>query len=174
MKALYLIFFAFLFCSLAFSCVKPPEYPDEPVLSYNTGDGDGFNQSTIAQGSQGSVSDTLILAFSFTDGDGDIGYEVDSFDVFFTDSRFGIADFRRLPIIPDQGTGNGIEGKITLRFPNQPSNICCAYENAPACSPHQEVGGNPTDTFSYTLQIRDRAGNWSNKVQTETVTIICD
>lgn len=168
-------YFVVLLFLAAFSCVKAPDFPNTPVLIYNTAEGDGFNQDTIAQGNQGNESDTLILTFSFTDGDGDIGFERDSFDVFFTDSRVpSFTDNRRLPLIPDEGVGNGIEGKIILRFPNQPGNICCAYENAPACSPYQEVGGAPTDTFSYTLQIRDRASNWSNKIQTETVTILCD
>lgn len=176
MKTSY-YFYALLVGLFAISCVKPPEYPIEPVLIYNTEDGDGFNQTQIVQGGPDAISDTLILTFSFTDGDGDIGYPVDSFDIFFTDSRDGFRDLRRLPVIPDQGTGNGIEGKITLRFPNKPFNICCTYDDgAPSCLPHPDVN-NPafaTDTFSYTLQIRDRAGNFSNKIQTETITIICD
>jgi hypothetical protein len=165
----------FILFAVALSCVKPPEYPLEPVLSYNPQNGDGFNQLEIEQGGQGFTSDTLILTFSFTDGDGDIGFEVDSFDIFFTDSRDGFRDVRRLPVIPDEGTGNGIEGQITLRFPNQPFNICCTYDDgAPSCAPHPS--GSPEfdiDTFSYTLQIRDRAGNFSNKIQTETVSIKC-
>jgi hypothetical protein len=166
-----------LLLAAPFSCVSPPEYPDEPMLIYNTEDGDGFNKNVIVQGSPGNSIDTLILTFSFTDGDGNIGNDVDSFDIFYTDSRDGFRDMRRLPIVPDEGTGNGIEGKIILRFPNQPFNICCTYDDgSPSCQPHPETD-NPafdTDTFSYTLQIRDQANNWSNMIQTETVTILCE
>jgi hypothetical protein len=155
---------------LTFTCVKPPNYPDEPVIRYNLADGDGFNKLSIAQGSPGSISDTLTLTFSFTDGDGDLGFPRDSFDIFFTDSRTAdFTDQRRLPVIPDEGIGNGIEGKIVLRFPNQPLGICCISEGN-TCQPQPGT----VDTFSYTLQIKDRAGNFSNKIQTETVTILCD
>jgi len=164
----YLIPALFLFSG--FGCVKAPDFPNTPVLIYNTAEGDGFNQDTIIQGRQGNISDTLILTFSFTDGDGDIGFERDSFDVFFIDSRVpSFEDNRRLPVIPDEGIGNGIEGKIILRFPNQPTAICC-LNNGTVCG----TNPNPVDTFSYTLQIRDRAGNLSNRIQTETVTIRCD
>lgn len=161
---------------VTYSCIKPPQYPDEPVLFFDSELNDGFNKNVIAQGGPSATSDTLILTFSFTDGDGNIGFEVDSFDIFFTDSRDGFMDVRSLPVIPDQGIGNGIEGQITLRFPNTPFNLCCGYDDgAPACEPHPS--GSPefaTDTFSYTLQIRDRSNNFSNKIQTETVTILCD
>jgi hypothetical protein len=172
------IFYILLLFCVAVSCVKPPEYPLEPVITYNTEAGDGFNKTTISQGGLNSISDTLVLTFSFTDGNGDIGFEADTFDIFIWDSRDNFEEKRRLPVIPDQGTGNGIEGTITLRFPNQPFNICCTYEDGSSweCGPHPDAD-NPlfaTDTFSYTLQIRDRSGSFSNKVQTEVVTILCD
>ncbi len=150
-----------------FNCVQPPDYPNEPEISYI-----GFNKLSIAQGNQDAPPDTLILMFSFTDGDGDLGNDTDSIDIFYTDSRDGFRGLRRLPVIPDQGTGNGISGEVTLKFPNKPFNICCTYpDGATACQPNPNFA---TDTFSYTLQIRDRAGNFSNEIQTETVTILCN
>lgn len=173
-------FFIFSFVLYALSaCIKAPNYPMEPVIFLDAASGDGFNQDTIAQGGPAAMLDTLILVFSFTDGDGDIGNAVDSLDVFFKDSRTAendLPDARRLPVLPDEGAANGIEGQITLRFPNKPFYICCNYgESANACDPYPADRPDlATDTFSYTLQIRDRAGNYSNKIQTQPVTILCD
>ncbi|NRA51138.1 MAG: hypothetical protein HRU12_18580 [Phaeodactylibacter sp.] len=150
-----------------FSCVQPPDYPEEPVIQYI-----GFNTLAFPQGGAGTPNDTLVLTFEFTDGDGDIGFADTTIDVFLTDSRTGFEEIRKLPVIPDEGVGNGISGEITLRFPNQPSQICCLYpDNSPGCQPNAEY---PTDTFSYTVQIMDQAGNRSNIIQTETVTLICN
>jgi hypothetical protein len=159
-------------CLFAFglsSCVQPPDYPNEPIIEYV-----GVNQNIISQGNGNSGLETLAVTFSFTDGDGDIGATNDSLDVALYDSRQpdGAPVPFRLPIVPDQGTGNGISGEITVRIDNQPFNICCTYpDGSPTCFPNANF---PTDTFSYTIQIQDRAGNLSNRIQTEVITILCN
>ena len=98
---------------LAASCVKPPNYPDEPVIEYI-----GLNKNTIAQGNQNTPADTLQVLFSFTDGDGDLGFPDDSlniFDAFLTDSRDGFRHVFRLPVLPEQGLGNGVSGDNTVQ-----------------------------------------------------------
>lgn len=158
----------FLIIGIATSaCIKRPEYPFEPVIQY-----EGLNKRMIAQGSSSALPDTLNLKFSFTDGDGDLGYENDSLDIYLTDSRDGFVETLKLPVFPSQGTGNGISGEITVRIFNKPFNICCTYPNGQVpCTPSTVF---PTDTFSYGIQIRDRAGNFSNKVQSEVITILCN
>lgn len=152
---------------LVMGCIKPPDYPDEPRIGYI-----GVNQNTIAQGNGNSPADTLAVLFSFTDGDGDLGTTTDSIDVFLTDSRDGFTNNFKLPVIPEQGLGNGISGEITIRIPNKPFNICCTYpDGADACLPNPSY---PIDTFSYGIRIRDRAGRMSNLVQTEKITILCN
>ena len=156
-----------LLASFIASCIQPPNYPNEPVIEFLS-----LNQTSIAQGNGGATADTLAVLFSFTDGDGDLGNDGDSIDVFLTDSRDGFVNQFKLPLIPDQGTGNGISGEITLRIPNKPFNICCTFPNgATACQPNTEF---PTDTLSYGITIKDRAGNESNKVQTDVITILCN
>ncbi|TXB66563.1 hypothetical protein [Phaeodactylibacter luteus] len=150
----------------AFSCVQPPDYPEEPVIEYI-----GFNTLTFPQGGAGTPSDTLILTFGFTDGDGNLGFDDSTVDVFLTDSRTGFVDVKKLPVIPSEGVGNGISGEVTLRFPNQPSQICCLYpDQSTGCQPNPNY---PTDTFSFEIQIQDRDGNRSNIIRTETVTLLC-
>ena len=156
-----------IFMVSVIGCVQPPDYPDEPAIFYNS-----INKTVIAQGNTNAPSDTLAITFDFEDGDGDIGSDGDSLDVFLTDSRDGFVNKFKLPVIPDQGIGNGISGSVTLYVPNKPFNICCTYpDGAQACLPNPNF---PTDTFSFSIQMRDRKGRFSNKIQTETITILCD
>ena len=167
MKRFHSIHVILLITLFVIGCVQPPNYPREPVIEFLN-----LNKDAIAQGNGAAQPDTLVINFSFTDGDGDLGFEEDSIDIFLTDSRDGFVNTFRLPLIPDQGTGNGISGEIALKISNTPFNICCTFPNgATACQPNSEF---PTDTVSYSIQIRDRAGNYSNPIQTDLVTILCN
>ncbi|MCO6487136.1 MAG: hypothetical protein J5I98_01905 [Phaeodactylibacter sp.] len=166
MKTIY-YFLSLCLAFLVNSCVQPPNYPNTPEIAYV-----GVDQNTIHQGNAGNLPDTLEITFSFTDGDGDLGTDGEAFDVFLTDSRDGFTDIKKLPIIPDQGIGNGISGEITIRLPNRPFGICCIYPDNPnSCEPNPDI---PTNEISYQIQIQDRAGNMSNTIQTEVITILCD
>jgi hypothetical protein len=149
------------------ACVKRPDYPIEPVLNFK-----GMNKQVIAQGSPSAAADTLAITFGFTDGDGDLGYADGTLDIFLTDSRDGFEETLKLPVIPAQGSGNGISGEITVLVFNKPFNICCTYPNGQVpCTPSTVF---PIDTFSYAIRIRDRAGHFSNSVQTGVVSILCN
>ena len=150
---------------LVAACIQPPVYPDEPVIAYI-----GLNKNTIAQGSAIAAKDTLIVQFSFTDGDGDLSNK-DSIDIFFTDNRQGAMVPYKLPLIAEEGTANGISGEVTVRILNQGGNICCLYSNGDnPCSSHP----GQRDTFTYSIQIRDRADNYSNIIETDPIYILCD
>ncbi len=163
MKALRVSLLGLLSIVLIAACVNPPDYPDSPVIEYT-----GVNKTTIYQGTQNFPPETLAIFFCFTDCDGDVRSE-DSTDVFLFDSRFpDIPNPYKIPLIPDEGTGNGIRGEITVRIQNA-FNICC-IENGFACPPYPTID---IDSFSYEIQIRDRAGNFSNRIRTETLGIRC-
>lgn len=167
MKLLSVVSFTASAMLLLFSCVKRPEYPIEPVLDFI-----GMNKQIIAQGSPNAVFDTLAITFGFTDGDGDLGYADGTLDIFLTDSRDGFEETLKLPVIPEQGSGNGISGEITVLVFNKPFNICCTYPTGQVpCTPSTVF---PIDTFSYSIRIRDRAGHFSNSVQTDRITILCN
>ena len=150
------------------ACVQPPNYPNEPVIEYI-----GLNKSVIAQGNQNSAPDTLEVIFSFTDGDGNLGFPDDSlnvFDAILTDSRDGFEHLFRLPVLPEQGVGNGVSGEITLRIPNRLP-ICCTFpDGSTACQPSSRF---PTDTMSFAIRIMDRDRNVSNTIRSEQITILC-
>lgn len=161
MRTYLLTFLPLLF--VVTSCVKPPEFPVEPVITFES-----LNKTQIYQFTNGPL-DSIQVHFSFTDGDGDLSQiDSDSVDVFLTDSRLGIQSPFRLPLIPPEGTGNGISGDVFINVINT-TGICCIFNNR-LCA---EEPTYPVDTFTYAIQIRDRAGNLSNVVRTDLIEILC-
>jgi hypothetical protein len=150
------------------ACVQPPNYPIEPVITYM-----GVNKTTVYQGSSTGPSDTLILFFSFTDGDGDLTFTDGEDVIFLYDSRTPtVPETKGIPVIPEDGTGNGIRGEITLRIPNNNSGICCVNpQTGTICQAFPNL---PIDTFSYAIEIVDAAGHRSNRIQTEVISILCE
>lgn len=166
MKKTYLIATALTALIFAY-CVQPPDYPIAPVIEYI-----GVSKNLLRQGE--GYSDSLLVSFSFTDGDGDIGYPASdpTPSVFIRDSR---DEFEKpplqLPYVEPQGASNGISGEITVKLPT----TCCIYispEGIPfACD--DVPFAIKFDTFFYYIKIRDRAGNESNEIQTELIRLQC-
>ncbi|MCC7246690.1 MAG: hypothetical protein IT269_13485 [Saprospiraceae bacterium] len=145
-------------------CVQPPDYPIEPVIELKN-----VSKNELKQG-QGS-QDSLFVTFTFTDGDGDLG-DQDSLNIFVVDGRDGNEKSRfRIPFIEPQGTGNGINGEITVRL----NTSCCIYvtpEGIPvACE--QAANYIEKDTLTYRISIRDRAGHRSNEIETSQIVLKC-
>jgi len=62
-------------------------------------------------------------------GDGDLSLpDTDSIDIFLTDSRIGLQTPLSLPLIPEEGTGNGISGDIFINLINE-TGVCCIFNN---------------------------------------------
>ncbi len=146
-------------------CVKPPDYPDEPVIEFV-----GLSKSYLKQGSQNE--DTLIVRFSFTDGDGDLGAPAGGSsepNVFLIDSRDGYEGNRfQIPFIPEEGSGNGIRGTVDLKI----YSTCCLFDDGTV--PCGVSPSKPTDTLFYTLYIKDRAGHKSNEIQVGPIYLKCE
>ncbi|MDX2070951.1 MAG: hypothetical protein SFV55_21155 [Haliscomenobacter sp.] len=162
----------FLFCLLilllASTCSNPPEFPAEPVIEYL-----GLSHTSIDQSRGGGIPlDTIEIRFAFTDGDGDLGSE-DSTNISLTDSRDNFEHFFKVSPIPQLGSGDGIQGEISIKLTNSPDTkyFCCTFPNTRlTCIPSTTF---PTDSLSYFIRIRDRSGNWSNTIKTERITIFC-
>lgn len=153
----------FIFILLALSCTKPPDYPDEPVITFQSLSKDTLLQSDLN-------SDSVFISFSYTDGDGDLGFSDRDTNqsVFLVDTRSGfIQDRFKLPQIPDQGTANGIFGTVKMLV----YTTCCTFPNGiPPCSAPSQF---PTDTVRYEIYMVDRAGNQSNSIITPPITLLC-
>ena len=158
-----LLLFSIVLTAFA-ACVSPPDYPIEPNITFLS-----LSKNTMRQGQLGN-EDSLFVTFSFTDGDGDLGNSgqagKDSINIFLTDKRTNTpAEERfRLPLVPEQGAGNGISGEITLLL----FTTCCNV--LPPCEPSTTK---PIDTLVYEIYIKDRAGHSSNKIQTSPIYLQC-
>ncbi|MBT8221304.1 MAG: hypothetical protein KJP00_15865 [Bacteroidia bacterium] len=146
---------------LIFSCVKEDEFSIIPEITY-------IGQTKISMNQGAFMEDSLFVQFSFTDGDGDIG-DQDSINIFLTDTRQDFTTTYRIPEIPDVAVNDAIEGTVTLLL----FTTCCLYtDNSQApCTPSTSM---PMDEVTYTLQIRDRAGNMSNSITLQPITLLCN
>lgn len=148
------------------SCVTAPDFPDEPVITFT-----GLSRTMMDQGALNQ--DSIVIFFSFTDGDGDLGIPEEerssnNFDLFVIDTRTGnIQDKFALPYVPPKGASNGISGNARVVV----FSTCCIYEDGSStCEPNEEE---PTDSIVYEIYVIDRSGNESNRILTSPITINC-
>lgn len=171
MNKLLLSALGFVFIAAAWtSCVEPPQYPNEPAIEF----------VSISTDTIDAVSGELLVTFSFTDGDGDLGFESFSEDscglcdsscyshptysLFLVDTRKGFVDGDSItcltpfdmPYVPVKGSSKSISGEIDVKV----TGIFCFPFLA-------------TDTVSFLITVKDRSGNFSNTIQTPTVFINC-
>ncbi|MEM1216769.1 MAG: hypothetical protein AAGJ82_13830 [Bacteroidota bacterium] len=162
--------FIFLLTILAMgitSCINPPDFPIEPVLTY-----EGTNKDALFQNAPGFPNDTLEIYLKFTDGDGDIDTEEDQANIDIKDSKGlweGVPVLYSIPAIPEEGTGNGIRGDLTLRITN--GGLCCVNSSGILCQTNFPAGA--ADTISFTIQVTDNAGNKSNIIRTDVIELMC-
>lgn len=148
----------------AYSCIDAPSFDDIPeisnprvLLSSNPISGDP------------TASDTLLLKFDFKDGDGDIGYnQNDSVNippphVFLTFEEFDstFTNFT-IPIVPSNGGVPDITGTVTITI------LTSTGTFFGACLSNPQV-----NTATYSISIKDRAGNQSNELAFNTINIDC-
>ena len=148
-------------------CVKPPDYPKEPVIEFI-----GLSKNVLQQGK--SSGDSLSISFSYTDGDGDLGYPSTEAvpSVFVRDDRDSFTKFEyRLPYVEPQGAGNGISGEISIVLPTS----CCIYVTPGGQKLACDLVPNDFlfDTLYYFIAIRDRAGNKSNEIKAGPILLQC-
>ncbi len=146
-------------------CIQPPDYPDEPVIEFKSLSNNVFYQNTFGE-------DSVVVTFGFTDGDGDLGFKDDQQSIFIVDGRDTFEKpAYRIPYVEQQGAGNGISGEIYMTVPIS----CCIYDKSTGVPPcdTSTLAPQMLDTVFYTIQIKDRAGHLSNKIQTSPITLIC-
>ena len=160
-------FFVFLTLLFVLSCTKPPDYPDEPVIEFLS-----MSKNTMLQSDV--FGDSLTVTISFTDGDGDIGQDENTAQIFILDTRFDPPNLEptiSIPLVPEQGAGNGISGTMTFLLY---SKCCFLYPPTGPVQTCEPIAGFPTDTtLVYEMYIIDRAGNESNRITTDPITLLC-
>jgi hypothetical protein len=171
-SAAKVIFYPFAFLLvigywLQSSCVKPPNYPKEPVIEFKS-----MSKTQLRQGNKGE--DSLTITFTYTDGDGDLGFpESESqSSIFVQDGRDSFERYPyKIPYVEPQGTGNGISGEISIVVPTS----CCIYTNPQGfkLSCDKVPQDFKFDTLLYWITIKDRAGHRSNRISTPAITLRC-
>lgn len=134
------------------SCSDEETFPDTPVISFKS----------LEKFQSVSGLDSLVLTFSFTDGDGDIGSAAsDTFgrDVYarlfernngvFEEAPLGAPLEYRVPYLEPRGNNSSLKGDIRISIDY---NIL-----------------RPNDTIYYKVLLEDRAGNRSNEITTATI-----
>lgn len=159
---IYLLFFSILLVTSTTSCVKEKHFPPQPVIEF---------EKFVSYG-----NDSADCFIKFKDGDGDIGiisgntiseddlkmkylYK-DTGGVFLpVDSSFGTTQFDtlfysyRVPNITPDGQYKALDGQIKIKL-----------RSAPIFGPHSIV--------KFEITLKDRAGNISNMVSTNEITVI--
>jgi hypothetical protein len=148
-------------------CVKPPDYPKEPVIEFS-----GLSKAQLVQGK--AKGDSLSISFTYTDGDGDLGFpKTDpTASVFVRDDRDSFSKFEyQLPYVEPQGASNGISGEISIVVPTS----CCIYVTPGGAKLACDLVPPDFlfDTLYYYITIRDRAGNLSNEIKAGPITLRC-
>lgn len=109
-----------------------------------------INPSSVKE-YEGEVEVTLY----YRDGDGDLGENnPDVHNLFFVDSRIGIIERFRIPELAPQDANILIAGTLKVSLP--PTGI---------------TDNSSSQSFQYTVYVRDRANNESERVETPTITV---
>lgn len=136
---------------LIYSCKKDenivpnPPISNTPLITFKT-----INKTTVKE-----FTDTVLVAISYLDGDGDIGFnEADSASIFVTDTRKNLTEeFHIAPLAPT-GTKIAITGTLVIRIGKM-----IRFSSA------------SSETTTLKIKLKDRAGNWSNEVESPSVVI---
>lgn len=164
-----LIFLLLVLAGLS-ACIKDPNYQVIPAIEFKT-----VSSALIKSGSTDTIS------FTFTDGDGDIGVntttadscnqcglksgdssclKLNSFNVFLIDSRDTCVSTFASPNVQIGNQHKAISGEVqVIRAIDSKK---CFVVPTPGC---------PKDTVIYTIYLRDKAGHFSNAIQTVPIVV---
>ena len=158
MKRIFLLFV--ITGIINWSCLKAPEYPIEPVINLITVSNEFMKQGDFN-------TDSTIIVFGFTDGDGDLG-DNDSVNIFLTDERIGqSAGTFKIPFLSQNAGAKAISGEIAIKV----YTTCCLFPNGqPPCTVSTQY---PVDSLVYSIYIEDRAKHKSNVIKTTPIKLLC-
>jgi len=147
-------------------CIKPDEFPPEPMIRMVTVD-----KTEVEQGIE-----AFTFIIEFQDGDGDLGSsDSDSpSNILITDLRtpdFEGGNFKITEEIPQRGVSGAISGEILVEY----NGTCCIVGIDQCCGDvlPESCKNVVSDTVVFTIQLLDRAGNFSNIVESPPIVIKC-
>ena len=145
LKRYHILPFALLTLLLFTTCKKEDFVDPVPKIEIQS-----VVPTTVAE-----FQDEVIVKLSYEDQDGDIGHsDADSLLLFVQDSRLTVPDLYHIPPVSPEGDSLNVFGTISVEL------------TAPFL-----LGNGGNESITYSIWLRDRAGNYSNTVETETITI---
>ncbi len=138
----------FLLIALLTACKKDEnEFSEVPEIEFVS-----ITPSVVDQ-----FTDPVTITLRYKDGDGDLGEnDADARNCFITDNRIGIEyEYRIRQLAPD-GASIPIQGTLDVQLGGQGITDTAAA----------------TQSTSFTVVVRDRAGHQSNAVTTGSITIV--
>jgi len=146
-KKYFLFIILFTSCFLFFFFKKDkPVASDTPEISFVSA-----TPSTVTE-----YADSLVLTISYKDGDGDLGENNPNVkNMFVTDNRIGITYPFRIQQLTPSGSSISIQGELNAVI----NNLAI-------------TDGSNSQTATFTIYVKDRAGNQSNSVTSSTITIL--
>lgn len=135
------------------SCGKDSSTEPNPPIS----DTPSIELISVSPGTIHQLADSLFFQIGYTDGDGDLGdYDADTLSLWITDNRFPLTQrFHISPLAP-QGATIPITGILNVTL----DGIILKDQSA------------SSETATFTIKLKDRAGNWSNEVTSGNITVI--
>jgi hypothetical protein len=125
--------------------VESTRFPNEPAIRLIE-----LSDTTLTE-----FTDTLFVRFRYEDGDGDLGGFDSQSKLFVLDQRLSEPDEFALEELTPNGEALTITGEVNL-----------------ALGPFFKLGNAPQEIFSVEFWILDRAGNESNHITIEELTIL--
>lgn len=135
-----------LICLLVFACKKDEDEIDPiPVITYKS-----ITDTEVVQ-----FENSVSISFTYRDMDGDLGYtDPDTYALKVKDARLAEWDWYHIPPLTPNNMALDVQGSFTVDL-----------------HPLFLLGNGEQEITSFTLQIQDRAGNWSNQIVTPEVMI---
>lgn len=104
-----------------------------------------------------ALQEPIEFLLFYQDGDGDLGfYEADSLSLFITDDRINITQGYYVPPLSPSGTEIAIQGNLKVQL----DNTILVDTNS------------TSESVTFSVRIKDRAGNWSNTATSDPVTVV--
>ena len=159
------LLYTFLIAICVTACNKRSDFSDVPALTFISMSKDTLNQ--------GINSDTVFVMLGFEDGDGDISISEnnpDKLNLRVVDMRTGnVSDKFLIPEIPVSGAANGIRGEITIKM----LSTCCIFPEIDSIPPCSITPLYPDNALIWQYTLTDDAGNVSNSVTTNPISLKC-
>lgn len=151
--AIPLLFFA---AFTLWSCTKT-EKAAEPAKPDPVSTTPSISLASVSPTTVRQFKDSIIFMVNYIDGDGDLGNaDADSSSLFLTDARGNLTEGYYIQPLAPPGSNIAIKGTLKVKL-----------DHTALLST-----GTASETTTYTIQMKDRAGHWSNKVSTGTISIV--